>query len=75
MDDVSLVVALVALAVGYALGIAIEFFVASVYFKNQARTIKRLKLELEEAKLKEEAVEVIEIIDNRKQPENYFIKF
>lgn len=75
MDEVNIVLALVALAVGYALGIAIEFFVASVYFQKQTRTIKKLRLELEEAKLKEDAVEVIEIIDNGKQPENYFIEF
>lgn len=75
MEDIAIVIGLVGLAVGYAVGIAVEFFVASVYFQKQTKTINRLKLELEEAKLKEEAVEVIEIYDNRKQAEHYFIKF
>lgn len=77
MDAITILVGLVALAVGYVLGIALEYFIACVYFQKQKRTIDRLKLELEEAKAKakEDPIQIIEIFDDRKQPENYFEEF
>lgn len=75
MEGISVILALIALAVGFVAGVFIEYLAANAYISAQNKKLKKLKLEMEALKKKAGSYEVIEIIDHRKEPENYFIPF
>lgn len=75
MEGLTVVISIVALAVGFAVGVFIEYLAANAYISAQRSRIKRLKYEMEALKAKGGTKEVIEINDNRSRPESYFIPF
>lgn len=70
MDGITLIISVVALAVGFIAGVFVEHLIAELY-------ISQLKEQLDVQKKEHESKDykVIEIIDHTKEQNDYFIPF
>lgn len=75
MNDTTLI-NLVCMLAGFVIGVIVELVVEVKQISEQTRTIQKQKLEIQ--KLRENGsttTQVIEINDNRAQPDSYFTPF
>lgn len=76
MELLTIIYILAAAAVGVLAGMIIETIADEVTLRRQDKQIELLKLRVEELESeKGDNVQVIEINDNRAQPESYFTPF
>ena len=76
MDLLTIIYIIAAAAVGILTGMIIETIADEVTIRRQDKEIELLKLRVEELESENgDNVQVIEINDNRAQPESYFTPF
>lgn len=76
MELLTIIYILAAAAVGILAGMIIETIADEVTLRRQEKQIELLKLRVEELESENgDNVQVIEINDNRAQPESYFTPF
>lgn len=76
MELLTIIYILAAAAVGVLAGMIIETIADEVTIRRQEKQIELLKLRVEELESENgDNVQVIEINDNRAQPESYFTPF
>lgn len=76
MELLTIIYILAAAAVGVLAGMIIETIADEVTLRRQDKQIELLKLRVEELESENgDKVQVIEINDNRAQPESYFTPF